>query len=100
MTKKRDEFYGTGGWERLRKVVLKRDNYTCQLCGVKCLGRRRGMPSPHVDHTIPRKDAPHLAMEVSNLRTLCASCHSKRTINDMHAQGKPLIGVDGYVVEE
>lgn len=99
-TKRRDAFYGTTAWETLRSAVLKRDKFRCQKCGALCLGKKRGMPSPHCDHIIDRKEAPHLAMDPDNIQVLCSACHSKKTINGRHARGKPRIGLDGYIVEE
>ena len=94
-----DPFYLSKEWEKVRTLAIKRDGYTCQLCGVKCLGRKRNKPSPHVDHIQPLKDNPELALELSNLRTLCGSCHSSITLKARHAQNKIQIGVDGYPIE-
>jgi len=96
--KKVDPFYLTKEWEKVRHQALIRDNYTCGKCGVKCLGKKRGKPSPNVDHIQPRKEHPARAMELSNLRTLCRSCHSKITMADNHGKNKPEIGLDGYPV--
>lgn len=51
-----------------RKEVFKRDNYTCQLCGV------RGTIL-HADHIQPWSSHPDLRYEISNGRTLCVPCH-------------------------
>jgi len=96
--KRVDPFYLTRAWESVRLQALRRDDYTCQKCGVKCLGKKRKAPSPNVDHIIPRKQDPRLALELSNLRTLCGPCHSKITIADMHGKEKPEIGLDGFPV--
>ena len=55
-------------WERVRRIVLKRDGYRCTECG------RAGRLE--VDHIIPH----HLGglPNPSNLRTLCRDCHIKR----------------------
>jgi hypothetical protein len=50
--------------------VLKRDNFSCVLCGV------RGVKF-HVDHIKEYKNYPELRTELSNGRTLCVSCHRK-----------------------
>lgn len=96
-TKKADPFYDSPAWRKLRAVVLKRDKWICQHCGVSCLGKKKGEPRPHVDHAIPRSKRPDLAMEVSNLRVLCVSCHSKHTRAE--EMDRPRIGVDGFPVE-
>ena len=95
-SKKVDPYYLTPEWEALRRQVLKRDNYICNHCGVKCLGKKRNKPSPHVDHTIPRKEGGKDTLD--NLRLLCHSCHSKTTANARHGKDRPQIGLDGYPV--
>ena len=48
--------------------VLKRDNFICQLCGVKG-GKLQ------VDHIKSFSQYPELRFDLSNGRTLCVSCH-------------------------
>jgi hypothetical protein len=58
-------------WHEIRKLVYKRDNYECQECGVHC--RQEGkdkIQCHHIDYDITNND-------LSNLITLCASCHCK-----------------------
>lgn len=59
---------------RMRYEILKRDNFTCVLCGrspATCPGLKL-----HVDHVIPHsKDGP---TELDNLRTLCEECNIGR----------------------
>ena len=50
-----------------RKLVLQRDNFTCQEC--KKLNSRE---SHHIKNYI---DYPELRYEVSNGKTLCKDCH-------------------------
>lgn len=52
------------------KSILKRDNYTCQICLV-----RGG--TLEVDHIKPFAFFPELRTEDSNARTLCTNCHKK-----------------------
>ena len=64
-------FYSTKEWRTLRYEVLLRDYARCQCCGAsKDAGFRM-----NVDHIIPRHIRPDLAMEISNLQTLCAPCN-------------------------
>ena len=66
----------------VRQYVLKRDNYTCQCCGVHTTAKKA--VKLHVHHLESRKvggNAP------SNLITLCTTCH-----NNLH-KGK--ITLDG-----
>lgn len=53
-----------------RMAVFKRDNYTCQLCGI------RGTYL-EADHIKPFAFFPNLRYELSNGRTLCRLCHNK-----------------------
>lgn len=62
----------------MRAYILERDNYECQWC------KRDGKVTSHldsvleVDHIKELKDYPELALDESNLRTLCKDCHNKR----------------------
>ena len=100
MVKKVDPFYVSPQWKAIRLKALRRDDYRCQECDAHCLGKKRNKPTPHVDHIIPRKESPKLALVLSNLRTLCASCHSKRSAMARTDWDKPAIGLDGYPVEQ
>lgn len=51
-----------------REAVYKRDNYSCQNCGL------RGV-TLHPHHLKSFAEYPHLRFEVSNGQTLCADCH-------------------------
>ena len=87
-------------WRALRLNVLRRDRYICQLCGAKCLGKKKNGISPEVDHIQPVKDRPDLKLVSSNLRTLCKPCHSRHTILGTIGKAKVEIGIDGYPVIE
>lgn len=67
---KKERFY----FSKLSKKVLKRDDYTCQVCG-----KRGG--DLHVDHIQSWKDFVELRFRLENLRTLCRECHYKFTFN-------------------
>lgn len=58
-------------WNRRRKKVYRRDNYTCQNCG------RRGGPHGNYElnahHIVPKSKGGSHAL--SNLKTLCRGCH-------------------------
>lgn len=64
------------GWLRARRRVLRRDGRTCQCCGIDGDELDRGL---HVHHIVPARtfDDQRVAHQVSNLLTLCPSCHRK-----------------------
>jgi len=56
------------GWEYLSRQIIKRDDYTCQLCGkTNCV--------LHTHHIIPYRISKDNSS--TNLITLCDSCHTK-----------------------
>lgn len=61
-------------WPALRIQALRRDGFQCVQCGAR--GRLE------VDHIQPTFKRPDLAFDLSNLQSLCASCHSKKTRQD------------------
>lgn len=61
----------------VQKAVFERDDYTCQLCGV------RGK-NIQVDHIQPWAEYIEQRFSMDNCRTLCAQCHYKITF------GKPM----------
>lgn len=65
--------YGPG-WDNIRKLRRKRDNYTCQVCGTV-----ENQKAHHVHHKVPfRKfDSTGQANHIENLITLCPSCHQR-----------------------
>ncbi|MBC3540635.1 HNH endonuclease [Rufibacter sediminis] len=69
--KKRDDFYNSEAWFRIRYIVLRRDKGKCQLCG---RSRKHGIQL-QVDHIYPRSLYPHLELELENLQTLCRPCN-------------------------
>ena len=55
-------------YKEWRTTVLRRDNYTCQLCGIRG-GKLQA------DHILAWSTHPELRFELSNGRTLCVPCH-------------------------
>ena len=66
-------FYLTPKWQRKRAAILRRDKYQCQEC--KRYGRMREAKTVH--HIKHLEDDPELALEDSNLISLCYACHNK-----------------------
>ena len=60
--------YRGDDWDVIRKIIYKRDSYTCQLCGkIKC--------KIEVHHIIPWRITQN--NNFNNLISLCKSCHKK-----------------------
>jgi len=68
-----DRGYGTE-WRRLRKIILKRDCYLCQVC------QSGGIvtPATEVDHIVNKADGGTDAP--SNLQSICSRCHQAKTL--------------------
>jgi DEAD/DEAH box helicase domain-containing protein len=69
-------------WDRQRREARKRDGYRCQCCGIK----QKKKKAHAVHHIVPFREFGYIrginhnyvqANELSNLITLCASCHNK-----------------------
>lgn len=71
---KRDAWYSTKTWIRLRRAYISR-NPLCVSC--KHNGIVRG--GDVVDHKVERKDDDSLRLKWSNLQTLCHACHNEKT---------------------
>jgi len=63
----------TKKWRETRKIVYMRDNWTCQVCGIHC--NKSGKSAIQCHHIIPYRISKDDS--ISNLVTLCRSCHSK-----------------------
>jgi hypothetical protein len=61
-------------WRKRRAECYERDNWTCQDCGVKCTSKGPRRIQAH--HVIGRRNGG--TDDLSNLVTLCLSCHHKR----------------------
>lgn len=72
--------YGRRAWRLARQERLAIDNWACQDCGRIVTGREA-----HVDHVVPKAKGGSDLMD--NLRTLCRSCHSRKTVRDDQGGG-------------
>ncbi len=58
-------------WHVIRKEIYKRDNWTCQECGIKCHNTtKKKIQCHHIDYDESNNEG-------FNLITLCASCHGR-----------------------
>lgn len=61
---------------KARRMILDRDGWQCQMCGVLLTGQ---MADPHgavVDHIEPVALSPHRERDAANMRAVCRSCHA------------------------
>lgn len=74
-----DEFLQSKAWKRLRLQALHKYGRRCQCCGA----------SPetgavlNVDHVLPRRLFPDLALKLDNLQVLCGDCNEGKGNWDM-----------------
>lgn len=71
--------YNLAAWPKVRKIVLARDGYECQVRLPGCLGK-----ATDAEHIVPAS-AGGPALDLSNLRASCGPCnsrlvHMKRTL--------------------
>ncbi|MFC0232741.1 HNH endonuclease [Vagococcus entomophilus] len=74
----RAAFYNSSEWKVLRQKILERDNYECQWCKAEGKVNTNAHSILEVDHIKELEYHPELALEESNMRTLCKECHNKR----------------------
>lgn len=68
----RRKHYGhADNWEKLREIILERDCFTCQACGVSFKDNTGFL---HVHHMIRLVDGG--GNDFNNLMTLCRNCHT------------------------
>lgn len=75
---KRKQFYNSSSWLNIREQVLKRDNYECIWCKQEGKVSTSANQILEVDHIQELETHPELALELSNLRTLCNHHHNIR----------------------
>jgi 5-methylcytosine-specific restriction enzyme A len=64
-------WYKTARWQRLRWSVIKRDLFTCAMCG-RVEGNTRLLVA---DHKRPHRGDEALFWDDGNLQCLCKPCH-------------------------
>lgn len=79
---KASEFYHSKEWQAIRLRALERDFYLCQ----PCLRERRITKADMVHHIVPIKQDWSRRLDLSNLESICISCHNK-----IHGNQQPAI---------
>lgn len=73
------DFLNSKAWKRLRLQALNKHGRKCQCCGAS--------PSTgavlNVDHILPRRLFPQLALHLDNLQVLCGDCNEGKGNWDM-----------------
>jgi len=80
----RQAFYKSWEWRAVRQLKLAQK----PLCE-ECLKKDILTPATDVDHIQDLVDAPWLCLIMDNMRSLCKSCHSKKTLSSMYGQETP-----------
>ena len=75
-----------GSWLWVRKQIVIRDDYTCQICGL------REPEIMMVDHILPKSMYPELKLKMNNLITLCPNCHARKTIRERKTHNYKVLG--------
>lgn len=82
------QFYNSKQWLATRKLILRRDAYTCGDCG------GRATEVHHKTELTPQNIGNwDIALNPDNLESLCWSCHKKRTFSESEI-------ADGFVFDE
>lgn len=84
------KFYKSKRWERLRKAILSRDGYRCQLSA----RYGKNVPANTVHHIFPREDYPEYQWQPWNLISLSAAAHDKlhdRSSRELTQEGRRLM---------
>ncbi len=74
----RAKFYGSTAWHQTRRIKLASDP-VCSDCHKDL--------ATDVDHVQPLADRWDLRLSLDNLRSLCHSCHSRRTATEAKRLG-------------
>jgi 5-methylcytosine-specific restriction protein A len=77
------QFYGSTEWKALRTRKIKKD----PLCQV-CLPKGFLSEGKDIDHIIEIKDNYSLRLDITNLQTLCRSCHMYKTNKERIVRNK------------
>lgn len=80
--RRKDLFYSSWAWRKMRLFIIERDKGRCAICGRTIEDYRDDGVTRvkiSVDHILKRSDYPKLELEPDNLRVLCSDCHEAIT---------------------
>jgi 5-methylcytosine-specific restriction protein A len=72
---KHKQYYNSVEWKKARELALMRDNFLC----VKCRLNGKLKQADVVDHITELQDDFSLRSTLTNLQSLCHSCHNRKT---------------------
>lgn len=80
-------------WDKLRKIVMRRDSFLC--CCDECIRLGRIRPAQAVDHRIPKAQGG--TDDLSNLCAINTACHQAKTDRENgRSPRKKRYGGDGW----
>ena len=74
--------YNSARWKRMRKAQLTREPW-CK----GCLEQGVCTVATDVDHITPHRGSERLFYDAENLQSLCRSCHSRKTAEEVFGKG-------------
>ena len=89
-------------WDKLRRIVLQRDNGLCQCQHCKAAGRVTS--ATECDHIISKAKGKALGWtderidDPSNLQAINSDCHKRKTVEENGGKPKQRIGLDGWAI--
>lgn len=94
-------FYNSKAWKQEREYILKRDRYLCQCAGCHALATEVHHKKELTEDNVHN---PMIALNPSNLMSVCSECHKRITKVEHRRKGKvdlPNIVFDsnGYPIE-
>ena len=87
------DLYSTGAWQAVRRYVLQRDHYQCQVHGPRCT-----QYATDADHVVALADGGAM-FDTHNLRASCKRCNGGRAAqrtNAMRRAARYRTGVPTY----
>jgi 5-methylcytosine-specific restriction endonuclease McrA len=94
-------FYNSKAWKQEREYILKRDRYLCQCAGCHALATEVHHKKELTEDNVHN---PMIALNPSNLMSVCSECHKRITKAEHRRKGQvdlPNIVFDsnGYPIE-